>query len=82
MYVSYCKLLVKCCNIWYVVLNHVRSWLVVSWFEILRDFIGLPELYGLKCGNLITPVIVFLYLCSYNLDSSVTLCPKVLSHFS
>jgi hypothetical protein len=60
MYVSSCKLLVKCCNRWYVVLNHVQSWLVVSWLEILRDFIGLPELYGLKCGNLITSMIVFI----------------------
>jgi hypothetical protein len=46
--------------------------MLVGWFEIPRDFVGLPELYGLKCGNLITPVIVFLYLCSYNLDGSVT----------
>jgi hypothetical protein len=31
----------------------------VLWFEILRDFVGLPELYGLKYNNLITSVIVF-----------------------
>jgi hypothetical protein len=53
-------------------LNHYDLGLYVSWFEIPRDFIGLPELYGLKCENLITSVIVFLYLCSYNLDGSVT----------
>jgi hypothetical protein len=58
MYVSYYKLLVKYCNRWYVVLNHVR-YRFVGLFEILRDFIGLLELYGLKCGNSITPVIVF-----------------------
>jgi hypothetical protein len=54
-----CELLVKCCNMWYVMLNHVRSWLIVGWFEILHDFVGLPELYGLKYDNLITSVIVF-----------------------
>jgi hypothetical protein len=41
------------------VLNHVRSWLVVCWFEILRDFVGLPRLYGLKFRNLITSAIAF-----------------------
>ena len=30
-------------------LNHVRFWLDESLFEILRDFDGLPGLYGLKC---------------------------------
>jgi hypothetical protein len=53
-------------------LNHYDLGLYVGWFEIPRDFIGLPELYGLKCENLITSVIV-LYLCSYNLDGSVTI---------
>jgi hypothetical protein len=53
-------------------LNHYDLGLYVGWFEISRDFIGLPELYGLKYENLITPVIIFLYLCSYNLDGSVT----------
>jgi hypothetical protein len=46
-------------------LNNYDLGLYVGWFEIPRDFIGLPELYGLKCENL--------YLCSYNLDGSVTL---------
>jgi hypothetical protein len=69
MYVNYHKLLVKCCNRWCVVLNHVWSWLVgwlvwnPSWFH------GLPGLYVLKCGSLRR---LFLYLCSYNLDGSVT----------
>jgi hypothetical protein len=40
-------------------LNHVRSWLIVGWLEIRRDFIKLPELYGLKCDDLITSVIIF-----------------------
>jgi hypothetical protein len=40
-------------------LNHYDIVLYVGWFEIPHDLIGLPELYGLKCGNLITPVIVF-----------------------
>jgi hypothetical protein len=40
-------------------LNHYDLGLYVGWFEIPRDFIELPELYGLKCENLITPVIVF-----------------------
>jgi hypothetical protein len=29
---------------------------------ITRGFIGLPELYGLKCENLITSVIVFVLM--------------------
>jgi hypothetical protein len=44
---------------WLVMLNHYDLDLYVGWFEISRDFIRLPEFYGLKCGNLITPVIVF-----------------------
>jgi hypothetical protein len=52
-------------------LNHYDLGLYVGWFEFPRDFIGLPELYGLKCENLITSVIVF-YLCSYNLDGFMT----------
>jgi hypothetical protein len=52
-------------------LNHYDLSLYVGWFEIPRDFIGLPELYGLKCENLITLVIVFV-LVLYNLDGSMT----------
>jgi hypothetical protein len=33
--------------------------LYVDWFEIPHDFVRLLELYGLKCENLITSVIVF-----------------------
>jgi hypothetical protein len=44
---------------WLVMLNHYDLGLYVGWFEIPRDFIRLPELYGLKCENLITLVIVF-----------------------
>jgi len=44
---------------WLVMLNHVRSWLYESWFEILRDFNGLSGLNGLKYDGLITPVIAF-----------------------
>jgi hypothetical protein len=32
--------------------------LYVGWFEILRDFIGLPGLYGLNYDGLITSVVV------------------------
>jgi hypothetical protein len=42
---------------WLVMLNHYDLSLYVGWFEIPRDFIGLPELYDLKCENLITSVI-------------------------
>jgi hypothetical protein len=42
---------------WLVMLNHYDLGLYVGWFEISSDFIGLPELYGLKCENL---VIVFI----------------------
>jgi hypothetical protein len=45
---------------WLVVLNHVQSWLYVGWFEILRGFIRLPGLYGLKYDGLIPPVIAFI----------------------
>jgi hypothetical protein len=38
-------------------LNHVRSWLYVGWFETLHGFIGLLGLYGLKHNDLITSVI-------------------------
>jgi hypothetical protein len=65
------ELLVKCCNMWCVMLNHVRSWFVCWLVEIPRDFVGLPELYGFKYDNLITSVIV-LYLCSYNLGDTIT----------
>jgi hypothetical protein len=47
------------CNMWLVMLNHYDLGLYVGWFEMPRDFIGLPELYGLKCENLITSVIIF-----------------------
>jgi hypothetical protein len=42
-------------------LNHVQSWLyVVSWIEILCDFVRLPKLYGLKYDGLITSVIAYM----------------------
>jgi hypothetical protein len=41
-------------------LNHYNLSLYVGWFEIPCDFNGLPKLYGLKCENLITSVIVFI----------------------
>jgi hypothetical protein len=44
---------------WLVMLNHYNLGLYVDWFEIPCDFVGLPKLYGLKCENLITSVIVF-----------------------
>jgi hypothetical protein len=40
-------------------LNHYDLGLYVGWFEISCDFIGLLKLYGLKCENLITSVIIF-----------------------
>ena len=45
------------CNMWLVVLNHVRSWFVRWLFEILRDFIGLSGLYGFKYDGLIASMI-------------------------
>jgi hypothetical protein len=38
-------------------LNHVGSWLYLGWFEIIRGFIRLPGLYGLKYDGLIASVI-------------------------
>ena len=40
-------------------LNHYDLGLYVGWFEIPRDFVGLPELYGLNYDKLIASVIVF-----------------------
>ena len=34
------------CNIRCVYVELLRSWFVVSWFEVLRDFNWLPGLYG------------------------------------
>jgi hypothetical protein len=39
-------------------LDHVRSWLYVGWFEIPRGFVGLPDLYELQYDGLIISVIV------------------------
>jgi hypothetical protein len=44
---------------WLIMLDHYDLGLYVGWFEIPHDFIGLPKLYGLKCENLITSVIMF-----------------------
>jgi hypothetical protein len=44
---------------WLVMFNQYNLGLYVGWIEIPHDFIGLPELYGLNCENLITSVIVF-----------------------
>jgi hypothetical protein len=44
---------------WLVMLNHYDLGLYAGWFEIPRDFFGLPELYGFKYDNLITSMIVF-----------------------
>jgi hypothetical protein len=43
-------------------LDHYDLGLYVGWFEIPHDFIGLPELWEFKYGNLIAPVIVFVLL--------------------
>jgi hypothetical protein len=47
---------------WLVTLNHYDLNWYVGWFEIPRDFVELSELYGLKCENLITSVIVFVLM--------------------
>jgi hypothetical protein len=50
---------------WLVMLNHYDLGWDVGWLEISRGFVGLPELYGLKCENLITLVIVFVLVLLY-----------------
>jgi hypothetical protein len=40
-------------------LNHYDLDLYVGWFEIPRDFIVLPDLFGFKYDNLITSLIGF-----------------------
>jgi hypothetical protein len=44
---------------WLVMLNHYDLGLYAGWFKIPHNFVRLPELYGLKCENLITLVIIF-----------------------
>jgi len=56
MYLNYLR---NVCNMWLVMLNHYDLGLYVGWFKIPRDFVGLPELYGLKYDKLIASVIVF-----------------------
>jgi hypothetical protein len=53
----------------------LRSWLVLVWFEIPRDFVDYRSYMGssLRIWSLRR---LFLDLCSYNLDGSVTLCPR------
>jgi hypothetical protein len=53
-------------------LNHYDLGLYVGWFEIPHDFSGLPELYRLKCENLITSVIVFVLVLTL-----ITLVPTI-----
>jgi hypothetical protein len=50
------------CNMWLIMLNHYDLGLYVGWFEIPCDFIELTELYGFKYDNLITLVIVFVFV--------------------
>jgi hypothetical protein len=45
-----------------MMLDHYDLGLYVGWFEIPRDFIGLPELWELKYRNLIAPAIIFVLL--------------------
>ena len=59
MYVRYLRTTCEMDVMWLVMLNHVRSWLYASWFEILHGFSRLPSLYGFKYDGLITPVIAF-----------------------
>jgi hypothetical protein len=42
-----------------VMSNYYDLGLYFGWFEIPLNFIGLPELYGPNCENLIISVIVF-----------------------
>jgi hypothetical protein len=49
-------------------LNHYDLGLRVGWFEIPRDFIRLPKLYGFKYGSLITSVIVFVLVLPSDID--------------
>ena len=58
----YSRYLWNGCNMWLVMLNHVWSWLYVSWLEILHGFIELPDLYGFKYDGLITTVIAFVLM--------------------
>jgi hypothetical protein len=63
-------------------LNHYDLDLYVGWFEIPCDFIGLPELYGLKCENLITSVIVFVLCTCALIIWTVPLQQGIASHQS
>ena len=60
------------CNMWLVVLNHVRSWLV-CWLN--RDPSWYSTDYWIYMGSSVMvwlPWWLLLYLCSYKLDGSIT----------
>ena len=60
------------CNMWLVMLNHVRSWLV-CWLN--RDPSWYSMDYWIYMGSSVIvwlPWWLLLYLCSYKLDGSVT----------
>jgi hypothetical protein len=53
------EILMNWCNLCICCAELLWSWLVAGWFEILRDFSELSELYGLKFGILVASVIKF-----------------------
>jgi hypothetical protein len=65
--------------LWNVVTGDVLCWimydlgLLVVWFEILRDFM---DYWDYMCSSVKIWLLrwLFLYLCSYNLDGSMTAC--------
>jgi hypothetical protein len=63
--------------LWNVVTGDVLCWIMydlgmfVGWFEILRDFVDYRD-YMCSSGEIWSLWWLFLYLCSYNLDGSVT----------
>jgi hypothetical protein len=65
------ELLMICCNRWCVMLNHYDLGLFSVWFEIPHDFVDYRSYMGssLRIWSLRW---LFLDLCSYNLDGSVT----------
>jgi hypothetical protein len=71
MYVSYLWTIFEMgCNMWLVMLNHVRSWLYVSDF---KSFVVSSD-YRVYMGSGMTVWSLrwlVLYLCSYKLDGSV-----------
>jgi hypothetical protein len=69
--------------LWNVITGDLLCWIIydlglfVGWFEILHDFVDYRD-YMCSSAEIWSHRWLFLYLCSYNLDGSVTLFNEIL----